>query len=485
MDTLKKFTKDLKDKLLQCVEKGNIFTANEISANMMVSFTLIIMIIMMIICVALNEFEVFHANKTMFRISIFVSLAIQIPITCLNQYYRGDKPWMKDLLTVGLLELCGILTACLGHNVILIMGFPVAISIRYFDYKFTRKLFWISLLVYTISSAFCAYDGIINLNIYEVEPGTTLTVETTLRQAIEQANPTRAGYFLKYLVNDMIPRFMIFSVGGIASILIAKRGRELIEMQNNVSIKTSRIETELTLANGIQKGMLPCTFPAFPDFEQLDLYATNIPAKEVGGDFYDYFRIDDNHIALVIADVSGKGIGAALFMTISKIIIKNLLLSGKNPAEVMEMANHQLCENNDVGMFVTSWVGIYEISTQKLTYCNAGHNPPLIRTNGKAYYLHGKRGFVLAGLDESVYVSEEIQLGVNDEIFLFTDGVTEATNANEELYGEERLMNVLEDICTKPVKEQIDLVLEDINKFTNGVEQFDDITAMAFRVVEN
>lgn len=483
LDTLKKFKNDLLEKLTNLFNSGNLFGANEVTANLMVGFIMVIMVIIMAICLLLNEVGVFTADKILMRWGTVLSLAVEIPITAINSSKRGDAKWLKYLLTVGLLVQCACMTACLGHNVVLLIALPVVLSIRYFNVKFSRWIFWLTFLVFFLSSGFCATFGIVNLNVFPIDKGTTITVSTTLREAVIAANAERNGYILSYILNDLVPRFIVFSVIGIASVKIAQRGKRLIDVQNDVTKKNARIETELNLATQIQTGMLPCIFPAFPELKQLDLFAKNIPAKEVGGDFYDYFRVDDDHIALVMADVSGKGVGAALFMTISKIVIKNLFQSGNSPADTLTKANKQLCENNEAGLFVTTWAALYEISTGKLTYANAGHNPPIVhKKTGECMYLKGRTGFVLAGMDGFRYKEEIINLDPGDELFLYTDGVTEATNADDELYGEDRFIDIVESVCGKPVEEQIQTVLDDINRFVDGAEQFDDITMMAIRI---
>lgn len=226
--------------------------------------------------------------------------------------------------------------------------------------------------------------------------------------------------------------------------------------------------------------MLPCIFPAFPEHDQLKIYATYTPAKEVGGDFYDYFQIDDDHIALVMADVSGKGVGAALFMTIAKILIKNEGSSNSTDlSKAMENVNNQLCENNEAQLFVTAWVCVYEISTSKLIYVNAGHNPPIILKDGKdAGFIDDLSGLVLAGYEEVPYKQHETYLKRGDELFLYTDGLTEATDINNELYGEDRLVNMVKKVSSYPVEDQLREIFDDIQVFIKGAEQFDDITML-------
>ena len=483
MDTIKKFKNDISEKLKHFLIQGEIFAINEVAANMMAGIIMMIIILLTILCLVLNEVGIFTANKELMRIGTLVSIIVQVPIAALNQKYRGDKKWLKYVLQVGLLIQCGIMNVCLGHNVTLVMVIPVLISIRYFNAKFTRRIMWITYGVYILSSGFLESFGIINLNVFRVPEGTVIEVGNSLRAAIEAANTAREGYLLSYFINDVLPKFIVFAVIGVICIIVAKRGRELIDMQVKYTEKASRIKTELDLATEIQVGMLPCIFPAFPEMGQLKLYAKNIPAKEVGGDFYDYFPIDKDNVALVMADVSGKGVGAALFMTISKIVIKNLLQSGLSPAEAMTEANRQLCENNKAGLFVTTWIGKYNTSTDVLTFANAGHNPAVVvRENGECSFLHAKKGFVLAGMEGVKYTESTINLSEGDELFLYTDGVTEATNKNNELYGDDRLLNIINRVNKDDVKCQIEEILDDINKFVDGAEQFDDITMMAMKI---
>ena len=217
--------------------------------------------------------------------------------------------------------------------------------------------------------------------------------------------------------------------------------------------------------------------------ENIELRAVYHPAKEVGGDFYDYFIIDKTHVGIVIADVSGKGVGAALFMTISKTVLKNQLQLGISPEEALTNANRQLCENNNADLFVTCWAGVFNTETGVLSFVNAGHNPPVILRKGEnAEFIKQNRGFVLAGIDGYQYKLQELHLSVGDEMFFYTDGVTEATNAANELYGDSRLIECIRSFSDRDVAEQLTLLKEDIDGFVGGADQFDDITIMAMRI---
>lgn len=250
----------------------------------------------------------------------------------------------------------------------------------------------------------------------------------------------------------------------------------------SVTAEKERIGAELDIAAKIQLSELPRQFPAFPDNTEFDIYALMTPAKEVGGDFYDYFLVDENHLAVVIADVSGKGIPAAMFMMIAKTHIKTHAGIGKSPADTLAAANNALCENNDAEMFVTAFMGILEISTGKFTYANAGHNPPLLRrANGNFEWLKVRPGFVLGGMPDIRYRQDELYFGKGDMFFMYTDGVTEATDKSLELYGNDRLeqaLNAHKDLAPKQLVEEI---LSQLSEFSKNTEQADDITMTALQ----
>ena len=246
-----------------------------------------------------------------------------------------------------------------------------------------------------------------------------------------------------------------------------------------VTAEQERINAELSLASSIQAHMLPCIFPAFPDRDEFDIYACMTPAKEVGGDFYDFFMVDDSHMAVVMADVSGKGVPAALFMVIAKTLIKNYTQSGVKPEEVFTAVNRLLCEGNDAGLFVTAWLGVLDLTTGKMTFVNAGHNPPLIKQNGGEFTcLKSRSGFVLAGMETTKYRQNEITIVPGDRLFLYTDGVTEATNSENKLYGEERLSVFMNSHFAEKAEEILHDLKSDIYAFQGEAPQFDDITML-------
>lgn len=263
----------------------------------------------------------------------------------------------------------------------------------------------------------------------------------------------------------------------------AERIEEYIEDIKRVTSEKERIGAELTVATQIQADMLPCIFPPFPSRKEFDIYANMTPAKEVGGDFYDYFFIDSDHLALVIADVSGKGVPAALFMVIAKTLLKNRMQLGSSPKEVLEAVNNQLCENNEAAMFVTAWIGSYEISTGILTAANAGHEFPAIRRADGSFELYkDKHGFVLAGMEDMEYEEYQILLQEGDTLFLYTDGVPEASDKDSQLWGTQRMLDALNKQDVTNLERMLVGMREEINGFVAGAPQFDDVTMLAMRI---
>ena len=249
-------------------------------------------------------------------------------------------------------------------------------------------------------------------------------------------------------------------------------------LKRYIAEAAARIDKELEYAKQIQLSALPTNFP---DGEDYDVYAQMIAAKEVGGDFYDFYKINDTTVAFLAADVSGKGIPAAMFMMTAKTIIKDLAEGGMAVNDIFTKANEKLCESNESGMFVTAWMGILDLTTGNLQFANAGHNPPLIkRANGEFEYLKTRAGFVLAGMEGVRYRMGELTLCPGDRIFLYTDGVTEATNKDNQLYGEDRLISFMNRNSTVEATVLLPALKGDIDSFVGEAPQFDDITMLMF-----
>lgn len=244
----------------------------------------------------------------------------------------------------------------------------------------------------------------------------------------------------------------------------------------------ARIDAELAFAKAIQHSAMPSVFPPYPGRKEFDIHAAMYTAKEVGGDFYDFYFIDEDTLVFLVADVSGKGIPAAMFMMRSKTLIKSCAESGMSVEEVFTAANEKLCEGNDAGMFVTAWMGVLNVKTGRLIFANAGHNPPLLKhADGCFEYLKTRTGFILGGMEGVRYRRNELQLESGDAIYLYTDGVTEATDAQNQLYGEERLHALMNHHQQSGAQAICEAVKADVDAFVGDAEQFDDITMLCLR----
>ena len=263
---------------------------------------------------------------------------------------------------------------------------------------------------------------------------------------------------------------------------MARSYTDLINFNNNyienireIEGEKERIKAELNIAYRIQAANLPKE-GIFNEYYSVNGYSQ--PAREVGGDFFDYYELDDDNLVIVIGDASGKGVPAAILAMISQVMIKQMINNTRDPSEILYLLNNQLCENNSESMFITLWIGIYNKTTGKLIFSNAGHNPPLIKENGEFKYLNIDTGLVLGVMEDFDFAREEISL--SDEIVLFTDGITDACNNENEMYGEDKLLNFFNEF--KSVDGPIRPLLDDIKKFTRDAEQFDDMTLLYLKI---
>ena len=252
-----------------------------------------------------------------------------------------------------------------------------------------------------------------------------------------------------------------------------------VENLTQITAEREKIKTELSVASRIQTDSLPNVFPAFPDRTEFDIYASMDPAKEVGGDFYDFFLVDDDHLCLFIADVSGKGVPAALLMMSAKSIISNNANKSRSPAEILAVSNKEICSRNKEDMFITVWLGILEISTGRLVAANAGHEYPVLRDgNGSFEMVKDKHGVVIGGFEEVSFTDYELQLRSGSKLFLYTDGVPEATDADSNMFGEERLVAALNEDPGASPELLLNTVRKEVDGFVKEAEQFDDLTMM-------
>ncbi|MBQ1538656.1 MAG: PP2C family protein-serine/threonine phosphatase, partial [Ruminococcus sp.] len=265
--------------------------------------------------------------------------------------------------------------------------------------------------------------------------------------------------------------------------ILSERTRLYIDQITKITAEKERIGAELELATKIQASMLPNIFPAFPDRKEFDIFASMTPAKEVGGDFYDFFLIDDDHLGMVMADVSGKGVPAALFMMMSKILVNNFAMMGSSPSKVLEQTNNQICKNNEEEMFVTVWFGVLEISTGRITAANAGHEYPIIKkADGSFELFKDKHGFVIGGMNGMRYKEYEFTLEKGGTLFLYTDGVAEATNSKNELFGTERMLEALNKAPEAGPRTLLTNMKNAVDVFVDEAPQFDDLTMLCVKL---
>ena len=460
----------------------DVLKENESHANIVTATTMLHIYIVSLIVYILVYFNVFKVGITIMNIIIIRGFFLLVIPALICFLFKGNKKWIKNMLFLSFTILLAIADAILKYNVTLIMVIPIILASRYYIKRFTIGVSIITTVVFAISCYMSLKIGQQDINSYNliIPQGTTITINSTLRDAILKVNISEAERLKILYIHFFLPKLLVYNIIAFACVQISQSGRKMIERQTEITKKGARIETELNLANSIQKNMLPSIFPPFPEHKEIDLYASMTPAKEVGGDFYDMFLIDDKHLAITIADVSGKGIPAALFMMIAKTLIKNISEMEEDVNEIFNKVNNMLCNGNKVDLFVTSWFGILNLDTGKLAFVNAGHNPPLYYSNRKKRYeyLKTEPNMVLASIENIKYEKYEMIIEPGDRIFLYTDGVVEATNYNNELYGEDRLQLYLNNNLYLSAKENIEALKKDINSFVGKKEQFDDITML-------
>lgn len=470
--------------LFETLDEEDVLQNNEIQADKLVGFVMFLSSIVLAVTCILSMIGIFNLKKDVYSLLLFRGIPELIIPTILCRLARARKKWLKYVMVIEFLIVLARIDSILGFNAVLIMVIPVVVSCRFYSKQFTTLITGLTVVLFGLSAFANAYWdlGYLDLNFYDPPKGTLLLMNGTLREAVRQYPVDRMVRLQQVMLFSFLPKMLIFLIISVICIKIAAKGRQMVIDQKMTTEKTARIESELNLANDIQAHMLPTIFPPYPECEEVSLYASMTPAKEVGGDFYDFFMLDDHNIVFVVADVSGKGVPAALFMVIAKTLLKNEANMGTEPAEIFTKVNHMLCEGNENNMFVTAWLGILDTETGLLKYVNAGHNPPLIKLgNANAAYLKSRPGFVLAGMDGMRYKQYELQMQPGDMIFLYTDGVTEAENAGKELFGNERLLSYMDQHMSERVPDILHGLKKEIFRFAGGEEQFDDITMLGLK----
>lgn len=442
-----------------------VFKENEVKANILVSKFLIVCACVIVISWGLNVVGIL-AISSRYVLTIFPEgiAGFMIPaIVCIA--FRGKKVWLKYFMMLMVMIILAYLDSILIFNVPLFIVMPVVFSCWYYSEVFTSFIAIASTIVFAVS----AYFGAVfsknepDMNFYEGDGST---------------------YVQNIMLQSFMPRWFIFAVLSAVCIIIARLGRKMVLKQNEISTETARVETQLETASRIQSKALPDTRKLDSNpYMKFDLAAKMVPAREVGGDFYDFFYIDETHLALIIADVSDKGIGAALYMMMSKLMLENKLEGCVEPGKVLEEVNNQLCKKSINEMFVTVWLGILDLETGKLTSANAGHEYPAIkRSEGEFEILKDKHGFVLGGMPGLKYSETQTVLKKGDTLFVYTDGVPEANDKHGQFFGEQRMLDSLNSHGDSNVDELIKSIKKDLDEFASEAPQFDDTTMLAIKL---
>ena len=450
----------------------NAFMENETEANLYAARCLVICAFLCAAAWLLTVFRIFILPLEIVNPTMPVIIFFFLIPALICRRTGGKKGWVKYAILFCSVMGIFILSSAMPKHGVMAWTMPLMLSCHYYSKKLSRMTLIASQILFSASIYIGMFVG---------------EWDQILLDAAYYSGP-------RVITKEHLYDATIFFVLTRAAILLglsficttlAERTRRLLERQAKDSEERQRIETELDVANRIQADMLPCIFPAFPERPEFDIYAVMNPAKEVGGDFYDFFMVDEQHLAVVIADVSGKGIPAALFMVIGKTLIKDHTKPDISLGAVFSEVNDLLCDANSEGLFITAFEGVLDLVTGEFHFVNAGHEIPFIAREREDYEPYRiKPGFVLAGMENMKYQAGSIQLAPGDKIFQYTDGVTEAMNGKEELYGMERLGSVLRMNTAKKPEELLAAVKEDVDVFAGGAPQFDDITMLCVEYVK-
>lgn len=447
---------------MELSSKDLLYLENEDRANGLCRLTLIILCICTTAAFLISGREVLAAGRigtvhlmACWWLAVTASDAAAIELMRVLRSVRTLRWLTKYILAYALCLTIAADVYFWGRGYVWIFV-PIFLACRYYD---SRHVLIVSAAVMLID-----YQALVLGRMYGVFADRTAVQDT----------------LMTFAVNELL----VFAVFVIIALNVAGSGRKLIEQQLEAGVREAAIEGQLRVAADIQTGILPhgplrCSEGPAP---RVEIGAFMRPAREVGGDLYDYFMADDTHVCFVIGDVSGKGIPAALFMSMAKMGIKIYAETGCAPSRVFEMANNMLCESNEMMMFVTAWIGILDIETGELVCCSGGHNPVMARLGGGGFrMLRPKRNLALAVMEGCKYKDERLMLSDGDIILMYTDGVVEAHDGSGGLFGEERLLRVADSCADLPLTDILSRVKAGVDEFAGDAEQFDDITMLAVR----
>ncbi len=448
------------------IDNTAAFAENEKKANQYTARCMLVMAIVVAVVWLLNLLGVFIVPQANMAIAATCSMILFLIPTLLCRFSKKDSKQLKYLLILCCIVAISCIATAMPKHGIVVWAAPLALSCHYYSKRFTYQTLAVSLFFMAIAMLLGAHYGEWDIALF-------------IDKSMEPDRVFTPIIYRRLFVFMFLPRAL--TLVGICAVCatLANRTHALLEKQISDSMEKQRIASELDVATHIQTSMLPCIFPAFPEYREFDVFASMLPAREVGGDFYDFFMVDEKHLAIVMADVSDKGVPAALFMVIGKTLIKDHTSPDEDLGEVFSKVNNLLCESNSEGLFITAFEGVLNLETGEFRFVNAGHEMPFIYRAGGVFAPEKIRpGFVLAGMENVKYKSGSLMLGEGDKIFQYTDGVTEATNAEKALYGMERLGESLNRVREKTSKEIIESVKADIDTFVGEAPQFDDITML-------
>ncbi len=458
--------------------KENItaFAENEKEANKYTAKCMLIMAIVVALVWVLNLLNIFIVPQNIMAIAATGSIVLFLIPTLLCRIVSPTSKRLKFYNMLCCIAALCLIGAAMPLHGIVVWAAPIVLSCHYYSRKFAYVTLIMSIIFMGLGIFLGALYGEWDVSIFKrnIMVGGETVVGAYINERVFDFSVWR-----RLIVFMFVPRALtLFGINTVC-VTLANRTHNLLEKQVRDSTEKERIASELDVATHIQTSMLPNIFPAFPNYREFDVYASMTPAREVGGDFYDFFMIDENHVAVVMADVSGKGVPAALFMVIGKTLIKDHTGANEDLGDVFTKVNELLCESNSEGLFITAFEGVLDLRTGEFRYVNAGHEMPFIYRAGEEFVAEKIRpGFVLAGMEGMKYRSGSIMLGEGDKLFQYTDGVTEATNTENELFGMERLGKSLNAVKDKNTKEIIESVKKDIDAFAGIAPQFDDITML-------
>ena len=439
------------------MNEKDIYLRNEKKANIALALTSLVFAGFLLLTLILNlcniaAFSFGDQANLVTRIILPILIAALVLPSCLFKTKFTEQKWFKYYVMIVFVVSVGFVGFMVPQEGIFLAACIVA-STLYFKPKVTRIVFYITTALLIVAPVVS-----VALNLYS-----PVTFDMNINKW--------AALFLF----NVLPRLLAIVIIAQITNGLAKRAGVILDNQIIEVKHNQKVTSELTIASIIQGAVLP---KEFPDSAFGEIYGLMDSAKKVGGDFYDFFNIDENHLAFVIGDASGKGIPSSLYMMKAQSLIRALSKNAKcDTAKIINEVNSNLCEGNEYNMFVTCWLGILDKESGELRYTNAGHNPPIIKSNGKFNYLSAEVGLVLGGFNDFEYKETKIKLKKGDKLFLYTDGVTEAHNVRSELYGEDRLLEKVSKLDASPY-DTITKIREDVREYSRNAEQFDDITML-------